>query len=219
MRPEPARAGSRYNNPVETRPASLGSNAMKFCSHCGAPVELRVPDGDNLPRHICPACGTIHYQNPKVVVGCIPQWEDKILLCRRAIEPRYGLWTLPAGFMENDETTIEGAIRETLEEAGARVEVHDLHTLLNLPHVNQVYAMFRGRLLDLDFKAGDESLEVALYEEQDIPWDEIAFPVIEQTLRLYYADRHAGKFSIHTGDIVREPGGEHRYALRLLNRR
>jgi ADP-ribose pyrophosphatase YjhB (NUDIX family) len=193
---------------------------MKFCSHCGAPVEVRIPEGDTHPRHVCAACGAIHYQNPKVVVGCIPQWQDKILLCRRAIEPRSGLWTLPAGFLENDETTVEGAMRETLEEAGARVDVLDLHTLFNLPHVNQVYVMFRGNLVDLDFGPGPESLEVALYEEKDIPWGEIAFPVIEQTLRLYYADRRTGRFGIHTGDIIRHsrPDDYKTYETRLLKK-
>jgi ADP-ribose pyrophosphatase YjhB (NUDIX family) len=193
---------------------------MNFCSHCGSPVAVRIPEGDTHPRHVCPACGAIHYQNPKVVVGCIPQWQEKILLCRRAIEPRSGLWTLPAGFLENNETTIEGAMRETLEEAGARVEVLDLHTLFNLPHVNQVYVMFRGNLVDLDFGPGPESLEVALYEEKDIPWGEIAFPVIEQTLRLYYADRRAGRFGIHTGDIIRHsrPDDYKTYETRLLKK-
>jgi ADP-ribose pyrophosphatase YjhB (NUDIX family) len=194
---------------------------MNFCSHCGTPVELKIPEGDHLPRYVCPACGTIHYQNPKVVVGSIPVWEDKILLCKRAIEPRHGLWTLPAGFMENEETTIEGALRETMEEAGARVEVIDLHTMFNLPHVNQVYVMFRAKLLDLDFGPGPESLEVALYEEKDIPWSEIAFPVIEQTLRLFLEDRRRGAFGIHTGDIIRHllPGNERRYETRMLKRR
>jgi ADP-ribose pyrophosphatase YjhB (NUDIX family) len=193
---------------------------VKFCPHCAAPVALRVPEGDTHPRHVCTACGAIHYQNPKVVVGCIPQWEDKILLCRRAIEPRHGLWTLPAGFMENDETTIEGAVRETLEEAGARVDVLDLHTLFNLPHVNQVYVMFRGNLLDLDFGPGPESLEVALYEESEIPWDAMAFPVIEQTLKLYFEDRRRGHYRIHTGDIIRHAAADatRHYETRLLRR-
>ncbi|KPK69759.1 MAG: ADP-ribose pyrophosphatase [Acidithiobacillales bacterium SM23_46] len=194
---------------------------MNFCSHCGTPVELRIPEGDHLPRYVCPTCGTIHYQNPKVVVGSIPQWEDRILLCKRAIEPRHGLWTLPAGFMENEETTIEGALRETMEEAGARVEVIDLHTMFNLPHVNQVYVMFRANLLDLDFGPGPESLEVALYDEKDIPWNEIAFPVIEQTMRLFFEDRRRGTFGIHTGDIIRHllPNNERRYETRMLKRR
>ncbi|MDO9008448.1 MAG: NUDIX hydrolase [Thiobacillus sp.] len=162
---------------------------------------LRVPDGDHLPRHICPGCGTIHYQNPKMVVGCIPEWEDKVLLCRRAIEPKYGLWTLPAGFMENGETTLEGAARETWEEAGARIEVSGLYTLYNLPHINQVYLMFRARLLDLDFKSGIESLETRLFTEAEIPWDEIAFRTVRATLEQYFDDRRNGTFNFHFGDI------------------
>ncbi len=188
---------------------------MRFCSQCAAPLERRVPEGDSLPRYVCPTCGAIHYTNPKVVVGCIPQWEDRILLCRRAIEPRKGLWTLPAGFLEDHETTLEGAVRETLEEASARVEVDDLYALFNLPHVNQVYLMFRARLLDLDYGPGPESLDVALYDERGIPWEGIAFPVIEETLRLYFADRRAGRFRLHVGDILRLPGGSRRYETRL----
>src|SRR3990172_11896092 len=148
---------------------------MKYCSSCGSAVELLVPQGDSVVRHVCGQCGAIHYLNPKVVVGCVPRWQDKILLCRRAIEPRHGLWTLPAGFLENDETTIEGAQRETLEEARAHVEITGLQSLFNLPHVNQVYVMFRGRLLDTDFGPGPESLDVRLCREEEIPCDDIAF--------------------------------------------
>jgi len=174
---------------------------MNFCSHCGHRVEFRVPEGDHLPRHICPSCGEIHYQNPKMVVGCIPEWEGRILLCRRAIEPKYGLWTLPAGFMENGETTLEGAARETWEEAGARIEVGTLYTLYNLPHINQVYFMFRARLLDLDFAPGTESLETKLFSEDEIPWDEIAFKTVHATLKQYFVDRRNGGFGLHFGDI------------------
>ncbi len=175
---------------------------MKFCSQCGAGLDYKVPPGDNRPRHCCDRCGTVHYQNPKIVAGCIPEWEGQILLCRRAIEPRYGLWTLPAGFMENGETSVQAAVRETLEEATARVDVHGLYALFNLPHVNQVYMMFRSRLLDLDFAPGEESQEVALFNEADIPWDQLAFPTIRQTLQLYFRDRQAGLFDFHLGDIV-----------------
>ncbi len=174
---------------------------MKFCSNCGAPVERRVPPGDSIPRHVCDACGTIHYQNPKMVVGCIPEWEDKVLMCRRAIEPRLGFWTLPAGFMENGETTAQGAMREALEEAGARVEIHALYSLFNLPHINQVYLLFRARLLDLDVSPGVESLEVQLFREPEIPWDQLAFRTIRETLRHYYDDRRRGAFPLRTGDI------------------
>ncbi|TXH73056.1 NUDIX hydrolase [Thiobacillus sp.] len=174
---------------------------MNFCSECGSAVVLRVPSGDHLPRHVCPECGTVHYQNPKMVVGCIPEWEDKVLLCRRAIEPRYGLWTLPAGFMENGETTLEGAARETWEEAGARIEVGGLYTLYNLPHINQVYFMFRARLLDLNFQPGIESLETRLFTEAEIPWDDIAFRTVRATLEQYFNDRRTGSFDFHFGDI------------------
>jgi ADP-ribose pyrophosphatase YjhB (NUDIX family) len=188
---------------------------MNYCSQCGAEVGVRVPEGDNRPRHVCGACGTIHYQNPKVVVGCIPEWGDQILLCRRAIEPRYGLWTLPAGFMERGETTHDGAARETLEEAHARVEVLDLYTLFSLPHIDQVYMLFRSRLLDLGFGPGTESLEVRLFDEAEIPWREIAFPVVKETLKLYFADRGTGHFPPRFGDIVRAADDPRRYRIRV----
>src|SRR6476660_3833225 len=148
---------------------------MKFCSNCGAPVSHKVPPGDSLPRYVCDACSTIHYQNPRMIVGCIAEWEDKILLCRRAIEPRHGLWTVPAGFMENGETTAAGAERETLEEANARVAIDDLFSLYNLPHINQVYLLFRGRLIDSGIGAGLETLEARMFDESHIPWDDLAF--------------------------------------------
>lgn len=176
---------------------------MKFCSECGAPVERRVPAGDNRPRYVCGACQAVHYQNPKIVAGCISEWEGRILLCRRAIEPRYGLWTLPAGFMENDETTLQAAMRETHEEALARVQIDDLYALFNLPQINQVYLMFRGRLTEPHFGPGEESLEAQLFEEREIPWDTVAFPVVRETLRLYFEDRQAGRFRRHLGDIFR----------------
>lgn len=189
---------------------------MKYCSQCGAPVSQKVPEGDNLQRHVCTACGVIHYQNPNIVAGCIPEWGDRILMCRRAIEPRYGLWTLPAGFMENDETTIEAAARETREEAQAQVQVGSLYTVFNLPHINQVYMLFRGRLLSTDFGPGDESLDVRLMTEADIPWEELAFPVIVETLRLYFEDRRSGHFGMHTGDILRPDRGLPDYQVRML---
>lgn len=176
---------------------------MKHCSNCGAVVEHRIPPGDNRHRYVCDSCNTIHYQNPKLVAGCIPEWEDKVLLCRRSIEPRYGLWTLPAGFMENGETTAEAAARETLEEANARVEIAGLFSVFNIPYIDQVYMVFRGRLLDLGFAPGEESLETELFLEQEIPWDHIAFPAIQRTLTLYFDDRRKGSFGVHTGDIRR----------------
>jgi len=177
---------------------------MKFCSQCGAPVTVRVPPGDTLPRHVCDACHAIHYQNPRMVVGCIAEWEDRILLCRRAVEPRHGLWTVPAGYMENGETTFQGAMRETLEEANARVEIGPLYALYNIPHISQVYILFRARLLDPDIRAGAETLEVKLLPEHEIPWDRIAFATVRHTLQHYYSDRRDGEYRFHMGTI--EPG-------------
>lgn len=176
---------------------------MKYCSNCSATVELLIPEGDSLPRYVCNTCNIIHYQNPKMVVGCIPEWEDKILLCRRAIEPRLGWWTLPAGFMENNETLEQAAARETLEEANARVEIGDLYAVYSLPHISQVYVLFRARLLDLDFKPGIESLEVKLLPENEIPWEELAFRVIHDPLKKYFKERKLGKLGFHTGVIDR----------------
>lgn len=183
---------------------------MKFCSECAHPVSLLIPPDDNRPRYVCEQCGTVHYQNPKMVVGSIPVWERNgetlVLLCRRAIEPRYGYWTLPAGFMENDETTGEAALRETLEEAGARIDLHDLFSLLNVPHVHQVHMFYRATLLNLDYQAGTESLEVQLFAEKEIPWDDIAFPTVAHTLKFFFADltrikRDGGDYALHTRDF------------------
>jgi len=179
---------------------------MKFCSICGSPVELRLPPDDNRSRHVCTACGEVHYQNPKLIVGAIPVWQDKILLCRRAIEPRHGLWTLPAGFMENGETTTEAAARETLEEANARVAIGELYTLYNLPYINQVHLLFRAELLDLDFSPGTESLEVRLFAEEEIPWDTLAFRPVRLTLQHYFSDRKSGDFRFRTGDLLPASG-------------
>jgi ADP-ribose pyrophosphatase YjhB (NUDIX family) len=175
---------------------------VRYCCACGAPVELRLPPDDNRPRHVCTTCATIHYQNPKLIVGAIPEWEDgRILLCRRAIEPRHGLWTLPAGFMENGETTAAAAARETLEEANARVAIGDLYSMYNLPYIDQVHLLFRAKLLDLDFSPGVESLEVELFKEQDIPWDELAFRPVRYTLQHYFSDRIAGNFRFRIEDL------------------
>ncbi len=180
---------------------------MKHCSQCGSEVSLKIPSDDNRMRHVCDACDLIHYQNPKIVAGCIPVWEDQILLCKRAIEPRHGFWTLPAGFMEMGETTAEAAKRETQEEANARVELDGLCALMNLPHVNQVYMIFRSKLLDLDYFPGIESLEVALFREQDIPWNDLAFTTIRHTLKFYFEDQQRDSFQLRIGDIVKEEGG------------
>jgi ADP-ribose pyrophosphatase YjhB (NUDIX family) len=185
---------------------------MKFCSECAHPVALAVPEGDNRPRFVCSNCHTIHYENPKMVIGSLPVWEQdgvfKVLLCKRAIEPRYGYWTLPAGFMENAETTAEAALRETEEEAGANIELGPLFSLLNVAHVHQVHLFYLARLRDLDFAPGIESLEVELFSEEDIPWDDLAFPTIRTTLALFFADRvkhleTGAPYGVHTQDIVR----------------
>lgn len=179
---------------------------MKFCSTCGSGrLDFRVPDGDALPRHVCADCGVIHYQNPKVVVGCLPAYGDRVLLCLRAIEPRRGWWTLPAGFLENGETVVAGAARETLEEAGATVDVGALYTLISLPHINQVYMVFRATLPQPVFGAGPESLEVRLFAEEEIPWDRIAFRTIGRTLRNYFLDRKLGTFPTRVSSLERRP--------------
>ncbi len=177
---------------------------MKFCSACGAAVELRIPHGDSRPRHVCTQCDTIHYENPKLVIGSIPVWEDKILLCKRAIEPRYGKWTLPGGFMENGESTGDTAIRETLEEANARVALDGLYSMHSLPYINQVHLFFRAQLLDLDFSPGIESLEVKLFSEADIPWNELAFRPVRYSLQHYFAERRSGSFTLMV-DVLGPP--------------
>lgn len=174
---------------------------IRYCNSCGSPATYRVPEGDSLPRAVCDACGTIQYENPKIVVGCLPVLGERILLCKRAIEPRYGLWTLPAGFMENNESAQEGAAREALEEANAKVEIGDLYTLYSLPHISQVYMMFLAKLLDPDVSPGVESLEVKLVTEDEIPWDELAFTMVRLTLQHYLQDRKTGIFLPRSGDI------------------
>ena len=170
---------------------------MNYCTQCGTHVELRIPEGDSHLRHVCPQCGEIHYQNPKVIVGCIAEWEQRILLCRRAIEPCYGLWTLPAGFMENGESTTQAALRETYEEACARVSIERLFALINIPHISQVHLFYRARLLDTNFGAGEESLETQLFAEDEIPWHELAFSSVDQCLKAYLRDRRTGRFEFH----------------------
>ena len=186
-----------------TAPAfNLHRPPLIHCSNCGTKVERRVPDGDERMRAVCPACGGIHYENPKVVVGCIPVFEDRILLCKRAIEPRYGYWTLPAGFMENGETTAEGAARETHEEAGANVIELEAFSLLDVPYVHQVHVFYRARMAAPVFAAGAESLEVQLFSEAEIPWADLSFRTVIETLKLFFADRRAGKFGFHVLPIV-----------------
>jgi ADP-ribose pyrophosphatase YjhB (NUDIX family) len=190
--------------PATTQRAAIQRPPVRFCSACGAErIEFRIPEGDTLPRNVCGACGAIHYQNPKIVVGCLPELDGQVLLCLRAIEPRRGLWTLPAGFLENGETLDTGAVRETLEEANARVALGPLYTIISLPHISQVYIMFRAQLLDRDFGPGPESLEVRLFDEDEIPWEELAFRTIGRTLRNYFLDRKLGTLQTRVSALER----------------
>lgn len=177
------------------------SRMIKYCSQCGALVVKKIPPGDHLPRHVCNRCEHIHYHNPKIVAGCIPEWENQILLCRRAIEPRIGLWTFPAGFMELGESTEEAAVRETLEEAHAQVKITTLYAVLSLPHIGQVYLVFRGRMVTPSYGPGPESLEVRLFSLASIPWEQIAFPVVRETLRRYVNDVASGQFQLHLASL------------------
>jgi len=170
---------------------------MKFCSNCGAAVALRIPEGDHLPRYVCESCGTIHYRNPRLVVGCVPVHAGRILLCRRAIEPRRGYWTVPAGFMENGETLQEAAARETREEALAEVEIGSLLSVVHVLHADQVHVFFRAALPAARYAAGAESLEVALVDPAEIPWGDLAFPSTDYSLRRYLEDRAAGREPYH----------------------
>ena len=176
---------------------------IKHCKNCGSAVEYRLPDdGDTKQRAVCPACGTVHYENPLNVVGTVPYWGDQVLLCKRNIEPRWGKWTLPAGFMELNETVAEGAARETLEESGAVFEMEGLFSLVNVAQVGQVHLFYRARLLSEQFDPGHETLEARLFTEAEIPWEEIAFRTVKETLTRYFDDRRSGKFSIHTLDLT-----------------
>jgi len=179
---------------------------MKFCPECGAPVRVEVPSGDHLPRHVCSGCETIHYHNPKLIVGCVPEHEGRILLCKRAIEPRLGYWTIPAGFMENDETLQQAAARESWEEALARVEIGSLLAVVHVLHAHQVHVMFRARLPVPEFGVGEESLDSALYLPEDIPWDDIAFPSVRFALQRYLEDRSRGREDVHFVDFDRRTG-------------
>lgn len=174
---------------------------MKFCSNCGHSVEQRIPEGDDRVRYVCPSCHTIHYQNPNMVVGTLAVSGDAVLLCRRAIEPRKGFWTLPAGFMENGETTVAGALRETWEEARAQLKGEQLYRLFNLPHINQVYIFYRGELLGAKHSSGPESLDTQLFTENNIPWDDIAFPVVTEVLREYFDDRKKKSFPVRVTTV------------------
>jgi ADP-ribose pyrophosphatase YjhB (NUDIX family) len=171
---------------------------IKHCKNCGIAVVYRVPDdGDTKQRAVCPSCTTIHYENPLNVVGTVPYWGDKVLLCKRNIEPRWGKWTLPAGFMELGETTAQGAARETVEEAGAHIEMEGLFTIINVARVGQVHMFYRAKLLSDQFDPGVETIEARLYAEHEIPWEELAFKTVHQTLERFFADRKAGAFGVH----------------------
>jgi ADP-ribose pyrophosphatase YjhB (NUDIX family) len=174
---------------------------IQHCRLCGSRVEYRVPADDTRERAVCSACREIHYENPLNVVGTVPVWEDQVLLCRRNIEPRRGLWTLPAGFMELGESSWAGAIRETDEEAGARIELEGLFTVLNVVRAGQVHFFYRARLQDTRFAPGPETIEAQLFREHEIPWDQIAFRTVRETLLRYFEDRRRGSFGIHTADI------------------
>lgn len=176
---------------------------IKHCKNCGTAVVYRIPDdGDTKERAVCPTCSTIHYENPLNVVGTVPYWGDKVLLCKRNIEPRFGKWTLPAGFMEMNETVAEGAARETLEESGAQFAMEGFFSLLNVPRVGQVHVFYLARLLSDVFDPGFETIETRLFAEDEIPWDEIAFRTVKETLEHYFADRRQGHFGIHVVDIA-----------------
>jgi ADP-ribose pyrophosphatase YjhB (NUDIX family) len=179
----------------------LLTHRILHCRACGTPVQYGIPPDDNRERAVCPACHTVHYENPLNVVGTVPTWDDRVLLCRRNIEPRRGLWTLPAGFMELGETAAEGAHRETVEEAGAHVELQGLYTVLNVVKAGQLHLFYRAALLDLQFDPGPETIEVGLFNQADLPWDELAFTTVRVTLEHYFTDRDRGQFDLYHGDI------------------
>ena len=176
-------------------------HGIQHCKACGGAVHYEVPADDNRERAVCTVCKAIHYENPINVVGTVPVWGDQVLLCRRNIEPRHGFWTLPAGFMELGETTAEGALRETIEEAGARVEMQGLFTVLNVVRVAQVHLYYRARLLDTEFAPGPETIEAQLFHEHEVPWDELAFRTVRETLKRFFDDHRRGQFGVHCADI------------------
>jgi ADP-ribose pyrophosphatase YjhB (NUDIX family) len=181
--------------------AMFHARSFKHCKACGGAVMYQVPADDNRDRATCTVCGLVHYENPLNVVGTVPVWGDEVLLCRRNIEPRYGLWTLPAGFLELGETTAEGAVRETVEEAGARIELEGLYTVLNVVRVGQVHLFYRARLLDTEFAPGPETIEAQLFAEDAIPWDQLAFRTVRETLKRFFEDRRRGQFGMHCADV------------------
>ena len=176
---------------------------MKFCPQCGSSVELKVPEGDDRERHVCVHCDVIHYHNPKVIVGCLPEHNGKVLLCKRAIEPRYGYWTLPAGFMENGETTSEGAAREMVEEAAAVATDTTLYRVFDVPHISQVYVFYRCGIENGAYGIGPESLESQLFSEDEIPWNDLAFPVVHELLQEFFDDRRSENYPVRHSVISR----------------
>ena len=174
---------------------------IRYCRACGSAVGYRIPPDDNRERAVCPACGMVHYENPLNVVGTLPVWGERVLLCRRAIDPRYGLWTLPAGFLELGETTEQGALRETDEEAGAQIELGPLFSVLNVVRVGQVHLFYRATMTSPELNPGSDTLEARLFDESEVPWDQIAFRTVRETLLAFFADRRRGQFQLHTADI------------------
>ena len=177
------------------------ARSIRHCRACGAPTTYRTPVDDNRERAVCTVCETVHYENPLNVVGTVPVWEGRVLLCLRNIEPRKGFWTLPAGFMELGETTEQGALRETIEEAGAEVALEPLFTVLNVPHVGQLHLYSRARMLSDRLDPGPETIEARLFDEHEIPWNQLAFLTVKFTLERFFSDRRSGRFQTHTADI------------------
>lgn len=199
----PSRSGVRAPRRVAggyTRPMLL-QHGIRHCKICGGAVVYAVPEGDNRERAVCSLCRTVHYENPVNVVGTVPVWGDQVLLCRRNIEPRRGFWTLPAGFMELAETAEQGAARETVEEAGAHFEMQGLFSILSVVEAGQVHLYFRARLLDIEMAPGPETIEARLFGEEEMPWDELAFRTVHETLKLYFADRRRGRFEVHCAEV------------------
>ena len=196
------RSAACRNDRTATLALMFVRRSIKHCTACGSTTVYAVPAGDNRERATCTVCHTIHYENPLNVVGTVPVWGEQVLLCRRNIEPRYGLWTLPAGFLELGESTADGALRETIEEAGAKVEMQGLFSVLNVVRVGQLHLFYRARMLDTSLDPGPESIEARLFREHEVPWDQLAFRTVRQTLELYFEDRRRGAFGVHSADVV-----------------
>jgi ADP-ribose pyrophosphatase YjhB (NUDIX family) len=179
----------------------LTERTIRFCRTCGAATAYIVPQDDQRARAVCSVCNMVHYENPLNVVGTLPVWGESVLLCKRNIEPRRGFWTLPAGFMELGETTSQGALRETDEEAGLHVELQGLYTVMSVPRVGQVHLYYRARMLDTHMSPGPETMEARLFSEDEVPWDQLAFRTVRETLKLFFAERSTGQFPVHNFDV------------------